>query len=126
MSEKFSTVQDGVADVASDVEAPPGAPARASVDSIAVRVRGAITQPEPAVSLETSAGIVTLTTTRELAELAQTLVDMADVVATIVQGSAGRRLLSLRTTDEQDARRRVPPVEETLDRFDGVLRILAR
>ena len=98
----------------------------ASVERIAATVRGVICVPRPAVILDTDDGRVQAATTDEWMETAWRVKDRTDLVATIVTSSSGARLLAIRTLEEQALRDRVPTVEETLQRFDGVLRLLAR
>jgi hypothetical protein len=97
-----------------------------SVDQIPATVRGVICAPHPAVILDTEEGRVQVATSAQWMEAAWALRDRGDLIATIVTSPSGARLLAIRPAEEQAARTRVPPVEETLDRFDGVLRILAR
>lgn len=98
----------------------------ASVEQVCATVRGVICTPRPAVILDTDDGRIQASTTAQWMDAAWALKDRSDLVATIVTNSSGVRLLALRTVEEQAARDRLPSVEETLDRFDGVLRILAR
>lgn len=98
----------------------------ASVDTLRVTVRGVICVPRPAVILDTEDGRIQASTSSKWMEAAWSCKDRADLVATIVTSSSGMRLLAIRSEAEQAARTRVPTVEETLSRFDGVLRILAR
>jgi hypothetical protein len=102
------------------------APAPASVDQRKAIVRGVICTPGPAVILDTEEGRVQASTSAQWMEAAWTLRDRDDLIATIVTSSSGARLLAIRPADEQADRARVPSVDETLDRFDGVLRILAQ
>ena len=101
-------------------------PVAASVDQIAATVRGVICVPRPAVLLDTTEGRVQAYTTDEWMNAAWQLKDRDDLVATVVSNSSGTRLIAIRTAADQAERVRVPSAEETLERFDGVLRILAR
>jgi hypothetical protein len=98
----------------------------ASVDQIHATVRGVICAPLPAVILDTEEGRVQAATSAPWMEAAWALRDRDDLIATIVTSSSGVRLLAIRPAEEQGGRTGVPSVEETLDRFDEVLRILAR
>lgn len=98
----------------------------ASVEQMNVTVRGVICAPRPAVILDTDDGRIQASTTTQWMDTAWAQKDCTDLVATIVTNSSGARLIALRPAAEQSARARVPSIEETLERFDGVLRILAR
>ena len=104
---------------------PPGEPVIAGVKRYACALRGVLISPQPSVLLDVPAvGKITIAAPETLVERAWHLRGRADLIATVVMNSAGRRLLSLRSADE--APPPTPSVEETLDRFDGVLKRLAQ
>lgn len=101
-------------------------PALARVDRLQCSVRGVLMSPRTAVLLQAESGRLEVMASDEMLEHAWKLRGRLDLVATVVTTSAGRRLLALRSMDEQESLHRVPPVQETIERFDDVLRRLAQ
>jgi len=93
-----------------------------SVRRVAAAVLDAALSPQPSVTLAVEGSVIRASTTARIARAAMTVRE-GELVADIVTSSRGRRLLRLAPPGPAP---RVPAVQETLDRFAEVMRILAQ
>lgn len=80
--------------------------------------------PKLTVTLEIEGASLRTSATEALVRKAFDLHGADSIIATIVTNASGARLLDIATA-EQEFPKRVPELDETLDRFAGVLRKLA-
>ncbi|HEU4735006.1 MAG TPA: hypothetical protein VFT22_44245 [Kofleriaceae bacterium] len=99
-------------------------PVLARVERLPAIVKGVTFSPKLTVTLEIEGASVRASATEKLVKKAFELHDADNIVATIVTNASGARLLDIAPA-EQSFPKRVPELDETLDRFAGVLRILA-
>ncbi len=100
-------------------------PVLAAVERVQVVVRGVTFSPKYTVTLEVDGSSMRVAANAALVQRAIGLHDETDLVATIVTNSTGARLLNIATASEPFPRRR-PELDETLERFAGVMKVLAR
>lgn len=100
-------------------------PVLANIERVPATIKGLVFTPRPAVLLDVDGTSVRANATATLVTKAFGIREQEDLVATLVENASGFRLLAIAPATEPFPRR-TPSIDETVARYEAILRELAK